>query len=175
MKELLGKITNNLTLSECQKLFKQIADVLMTDYAIASHGKIYRLLEIEFYYYNVAKGINDFKDEAQTKMVTYKRTTPAGQWFFHPSGIDLTFESDESEGYGGGILIRKIEDEEGKKTEGSLKCEWEIFAAYNDAFSPTVSNPHLIKSEHIDRKIEAVFRHNLPKDETRKWRYIVNA
>ncbi len=173
MKDLLCKITNKLTLADCQSLFKQIAEVLMTDYVIVSQDKKeYRLLEIEFYYYSETTGVNDYKDEAQTKMITYKRTTPAGQWFFHSSGIDLTFESDMSAGYGGGILIRKIEDEEGEITTGSLKCEWKLFADYNDAFSVTVPNTHLVKAKHIHREIKTDFRHNLPKDETRKWRFI---
>ncbi len=92
--------------------FTDIAVSLMRDHIIQKENNRYAIVEIEFYLYT-----DDHKD-----IITYPRMTKAGQWFFHQSGVDLSFESsdiklDESgkEEYKlgskplfGGILIRAI-------------------------------------------------------------------
>lgn len=169
IKDLLSRVTNDLTLAECDKVFQEIAETLMRDYAIQRGEKTYRLLEIEFYYYN--KNFNDYKDTIKEKQITYPRSTSFGQWFFHSSGVDLTFNSNKDAGYGGGILIRKIVDEENDVTIGSLKCEWELFPETVDAFETTSPKPYIVEATHWDFPIKRGHRHNLPKDEERLWQY----
>lgn len=71
----------------------------------------YEIVEVEFYL---------FTPEHQD-VITYPRKLPAGQWFFHPSGVDLTFESNDK--HFGGILIRGIRNiETGILTLGPQKC-----------------------------------------------------
>ena len=126
-------------------------------------------LNQEFYYYN--PNIDDFRDNSEKKKVTYPRITPVAQWFFHSSGVDLTFESNKNEGYGGGILIRKIIDDNGKITEGSLRCYWELFGKYADAFSAKIDNPHIIQVETADNRIVTSNRHNIPDRNNRQWHF----
>lgn len=162
-------VTPVLNAAECEVLFKQIAELLMNNYAIRMRDRQYRLLEIEFYYYN--PNIDDFRDNSEKKKVTYPRITPVAQWFFHSSGVDLTFESNKNEGYGGGILIRKIIDDNGKITEGSLRCYWELFGKYADAFSAKIDNPHIIQVETADNRIVTSNRHNIPDRNNRQWHF----
>lgn len=146
---ILSKVTPALSAEECEALFKEIAELLINNYAICVNDRLYRLLEIEFYYFN--PNIDDFRDNNEKKKVTYPRITPVAQWFFHSSGVDLTFESNKNEGYGGGILIRKIVDDNGKITEGSLRCYWELFGKYTDAFSAKVDNLEYAKNILSDK------------------------
>lgn len=67
--------------------FTEIAKSLMCDHVIQKGDKKYAIVEVEFYLYT-----NAHKD-----IITYPRLTESGQWFFHPSGVDLTFESRDIE------------------------------------------------------------------------------
>ncbi len=166
---ILSKVTPALNAEECEALFKEIAELLINKCAICVRDRQYMLFEIEFYYYN--PNIDDFRDNNEKKKVTYQRITPVAQWFFHSSGVDLTFESNKNEGYGGGILIRKIIDDNGKITEGSLRCYWELFGKYTDAFSAKVDNPHIIQIEPANNIIVTSNRHNIPDRNNRQWRF----
>lgn len=66
-----------------QKAFDEIAEILLKQVAICKGEKIFYIKDIEFYLYE-----NNHRD-----IVTYPRICKAGQWFFHPSGIDISFES----------------------------------------------------------------------------------
>lgn len=66
-----------------QKVFDDIAKILLNKVAICKGEKIFYIKDIEFYLYE-----NNHRD-----IVTYPRICKAGQWFFHPSGIDISFES----------------------------------------------------------------------------------
>lgn len=91
--------------------FKRIAEILMNNCAISKGKNRYEIVEIEFYFFTP-----DHQD-----VIVYPRTQPAGQWFFHPSGVDLTFESNEKQF--GGILIRGVRNiDTGKLTLGPLNC-----------------------------------------------------
>lgn len=115
--------------NDIHKLFLCIAKKLMCDYIIEKRGKRYAIVEIEFYLYT-----NNHKD-----YITYPREVKAGRWFFHQSGVDLSFGSEDIvctiETYSskrfelkrnpifGGILIRGIYDQ--KRNEyifGPQKC-----------------------------------------------------
>ena len=102
--------------------FEKIADLLMSEYAIHYKNSIYLFDEIEFYFCSknhidpYSHSINeknltqckDKKNNLQNKML---------YWYFHGSGIDITF-GDENKKIYGGILIRKIFDVQTKKIIG---------------------------------------------------------
>lgn len=78
--------------------FQEIAKSLLQEYQITVNGSNnYRFTEIEFYL-NCPSHRDPYPhlDDRQLEM---------GQWYFHDSGIDLTFGSN---GGHGGILIRSI-------------------------------------------------------------------
>lgn len=63
--------------------FKKIAENLMCDYIIKKGETRFAIVEIEFYLYS-----DNHRD-----YITYPREIEAGRWFFHSSGVDLTFQS----------------------------------------------------------------------------------
>jgi len=97
----LESFKNSLVLTETEpsaieSIFKSIAKNLLNNFVIRNGDKLYRMVEIEFYY-----NLTDLAN------ITYERMTEAGEWFNHEYGVDLTFKSNEKS-YGG-ILIRSIE------------------------------------------------------------------
>lgn len=82
---------------QLESSFKKIAHSLFKDFQIVANKNIYRFLEIEFYYHS----------ERNPDPHTYKalKQKTKGHWYFHYSGIDITFGSENSYG---GILIRSI-------------------------------------------------------------------
>ena len=82
MNELEDKL-RNIDWSCLQNSFSSIAKTLMGKYIIKKGNSRYRIVEIEFYAFS----------NSQKDYITYPRATDAGQWFFHQSGVDLTFDS----------------------------------------------------------------------------------
>lgn len=90
--------------------FKEIANELMNYYCITKNDSrdnseiIYRFAEIEFYLYD--------SNQPEIDVATYNRNCTCIEWFFHKSGVDITFvtkcKNNELEQFGG-ILIRSIE------------------------------------------------------------------
>lgn len=118
-KQLL-KLTEDDSIENIQSRFNVLAEKLFWQFNIMKGDYIYDFLEIEFYFYN-----QHHKDE-----ITYPRLTERGLWYFHPSGVDITFESDKN--HFGGILIRSLlkSDKQNNALEiitGPLKCEYELF------------------------------------------------
>ena len=106
----------------------------MNGYVISKRGVEYEIIDIEFYL---------FTPEHQD-VITYPRDCKAGEWFFHQSGVDLTFATAENQF--GGILIRGLREisEKGTKTIGPLKCVdllWDKFSAFEvvDAEIPIIT------------------------------------
>ena len=79
-----------------QHRFSLLAESLFRNFQIEKEGIVYDLLEIEFYFWSPAHQDN----------ITYPRHCPAGLWYFHPSGVDISFASDEN--HYGGILLRSV-------------------------------------------------------------------
>lgn len=147
-----------------QKVFDDIAKILLNKVAICKGEKIFYIKDIEFYLYE-----NNHRD-----IVTYPRICKAGQWFFHPSGIDISFESSvevnsndyelfqpilREDAFFGGVLIRAIypadkapADACKYNLDGPHKVEWALFDSF-DAFNEVTDFPHLIECEH---KIEYI-------------------
>lgn len=100
--------------------FDRIAKILMNNCAISKGNNRYEIVEIEFYLFTP-----DHQD-----VITYPRNCAAGQWFFHPSGVDLTFESNHE--HFGGILIRSIKRiKDGQLILGPLNCVEELWNNLN--------------------------------------------
>lgn len=134
LKDLKGLLVLGKDASEddVKDRFKELADKLFNNFYISKETDRYDFLEIEFYYYcDKHKDLNISSEEESTKnkTVVYPRTTHAGDLFIHLSGIDIAFESNESN-YGG-ILIRSLlkTDKEQNTQDviaGPLLCSHEL-------------------------------------------------
>lgn len=166
-------LRNEILQNGYQKTFDKIAKILLNKVAIRKGEKIFYIKDIEFYLYE-----NNHRD-----IVTYPRICKAGQWFFHPSGIDISFESSvdvksndfelfqpilREDAFFGGVLIRAIypadkapSDACKYNLDGPHKVEWALFDSF-DAFNEVTDFPHLIECEH-KHEIKPIpnFRKNL--------------
>lgn len=140
--------------------FANIAQVLMGKYLIKKGNKKYRIVEIEFYAYS-----NDHKD-----YITYPREVDAGHWFFHQSGVDLTFESRDiaiihkdrktivtfgTNPQFGGILIRglyklKSDKDDGHYVFGPQNCVNELWDKFNALIPSADEYPFIVNAIHED-------------------------
>ena len=89
--------------------FRRMAEILFNEYLISANDHKYDIVEIEFYY----------NSTEHPDLFIYKGTTKnliTGNWFFHDSGIDLTFGDAEKQSRGG-ILIRALKKYEFQEGE----------------------------------------------------------
>lgn len=116
-----------------EKEFKKIAKALMTEFVIKINETEFYLTEIEFY----CKTINN--DTHQDPYVHGDDLQKEfGKWYFHGSGLDITFGN---ENYYGGILLRGIKtysENEWKYTSGPLNIVKELFSKSNSISEKTV-------------------------------------
>lgn len=133
-----------------QTAFQTIAEELMCNYVIQKGGRQYVIVEIEFYYYSP-----EHRD-----VITYPRKMEAGRWFFHQSGVDLTFNSFDIEqlvegkfklgenARFGGVLIRGLRRlDNGDYIFGPQKCVNELWSDF-DAFGISTREEYPILKEH---------------------------
>lgn len=180
MQDLRSKLTKDSLIKGrnnggYQKVFDDIAKILLNKVAIRKGKKIFYIKDIEFYLYE-----NNHRD-----IVTYPRICKAGQWFFHPSGIDISFESSvdvksndfelfqpilREDAFFGGVLIRAIypadkapSDACKYNLDGPHKVEWALFDSF-DAFNEVTDFPHLIECEHKIEYITKVRKNLKPKE-----------
>lgn len=168
-------LRNEILQNGYQKTFDKIAEILLNKVAIRKGEKIFYIKDIEFYLYE-----NNHRD-----IVTYPRICKAGQWFFHPSGIDISFESSvdvksndfelfqpilREDAFFGGVLIRAIypadkvpSDAHKYNLDGPHKVEWALFDSF-DAFNEVTDFPHLIECEHNIEYITKVRKNLKPKE-----------
>ena len=112
--------------------FKRIANDLLNKWVLKVEDALYRITELEFYYTN-GKSHND------SYIHGHDLQKQKGKWYFHGSGIDLTFGNGETSG---GILIRaicKINDTQEKYCYGPLNCILEIFSNLTSIYKPEMS------------------------------------
>lgn len=117
--------------------FDRIADLIMNHCIIQKGSEEYEIVEIEFYLF----------DDSHKDVITYPRNIKkAGRWFFHPSGVDITFGSND--GKFGGILLRGMRSvSDGKLILGPLKCVDELWDNF-DTFNPDIEEfPRLTTNE----------------------------
>jgi len=104
--------------------FARIASELMNEWILKVESKEYRIAEIEFYMRSPLHDDKYTHGHIQQKQL--------GKWYFHGSGIDLTFGADD---FYGGILIRSILDLENKKyVYGPLNSVTEILGNLNSIY-----------------------------------------
>ena len=152
--------------------FYRIAESLFKNFAIKVGDIEYRFVELEFYL--------NIKDE--TKGITYKRDTEAGEWLVHYSGLDLSFESSIKEEFYGGILIRALtsgdyNNEKKNYINGPLRCLLQVFQGLK-ALDSNSKTPHIIesKSQRSDEieNLVVCTRHGIDKERsTSKYRYTI--
>ena len=108
-----------------EKHFNRIAGLLMNRIVLIVNKNRYRLTEIEFYYYSTGYHEDPYIHRNKLQLL-------AGQWYFHGSGLDITFG--DGTNYGG-ILIRGIKLINRDKPvfiDGPLNVVQEIFSAFGN-------------------------------------------
>lgn len=136
---------------------RDIAGELFTSYGIECNNKIFRLAEIEFYYYDSEQYLKD-RINHKWQEVTYPRNDyKGGELFYHLSGIDICFDSqyNEESGRFGGILIRSIKDGD-KIIAGPLNCKDEILNACKNGEMPKLIEVKV--SERRSIKLNSTYR-----------------
>ena len=134
--------------------FKEFAESLLNNFQIRKgDDKKYWITEIEFYIYT----------DSHRDIITYPRNCEAGRWFFHASGVDITFKSEvkldvhpkkkimmpflDNSAKFGGILIRGIEPAvgAGNEAKGPIKVCDELFDQF-DAFHIPKDFPMIVEA-----------------------------
>lgn len=138
------------TEEEIKKRFETLANELLMNYQIKKGNDSYKFLEIEFYY--CTKGHLD--------LMTYPRNADAGMWFFHNSGVDITFKSTTNsvndmvdtsgDFYFGGILVRSLRKNDKEVICGPLNCVDDLF----DKFSCLRADGAFLVQEKKNTEIE---------------------
>lgn len=147
---LLTSLDAKSTQEKIIEVFNKIAGKLLCNYHIVKGENTYDFLEIEFYFYSP-----NHRD-----LITYPRNgRKPGMWFFHMSGVDITFGSNDKEGDNplmyGGILIRSIFKTSGVKKYicGPMKCVDELFD-YIYAFDGDISRADIPFIEENGEKVK---------------------
>nr|WP_321431753.1 hypothetical protein [uncultured Campylobacter sp.] len=159
-----------------EEVFKEIAEILLTQTKIVKGSQEYYITDIEFYLY--CKGHKD--------IITYPRKCEAGEWFFHGSGVDISFASNVKFQNGkaklsdnlffGGILIRGIKrfNENNKLSDNGVNgiilkdkpsnVFYELFRNF-DAFCGKVEFPKLVACKNGQKvSNDKTIRKNIIKD-----------
>jgi hypothetical protein len=124
-------MTLNLKVKEnsIDKDFNRIAFELMNHWLLKIESKSYRISEIEFYLKS------DFHNDSYTH--GHKLQKQKEKWYFHGSGVDITFGNDR---FYGGILIRAIYDfKNDNYIYGPLNCVTEVFSNINNIYEKGIS------------------------------------
>jgi hypothetical protein len=136
---------NDITSESITEGFDKIANRLFTDYVLKVNEHLYRLLDIEFYYYAPGRFEDVYAHQHEHQLQN-------GKWYFHGSGIDITFGNGINHG---GILIRAIGSLTGeadarnnikKDIHGPLNVKTEICSRLNGVFD---QKPHVFHLENI--------------------------
>ena len=140
---------------DIKMVFSIIAAKLLSNYHIVKGESTYDFLEIEFYFYS----------PKHRDLITYPRNSnKPGMWFFHMSGVDITFGSDDNKDNQplmyGGILVRSIVKTHGDSSTlpkyicGPMKCVDELFD-YINAFDGDISRadiPYIVEKK-VNEKV----------------------
>ncbi len=152
---------SNVEINNIEQRFKEIANCLFQECCIKKGNDQYKFLEIEFYYYT-----KDFED-----IITYPRNVSSGKWFFHDSGVDITFESKctdtdcscdrrkPNEDYFGGILIRSLLKNDKEIITGPLKCSWSLFDVIDAFMLEKEDLPLIVNNKNEEFKISTTSRY----------------
>jgi hypothetical protein len=109
--------------------FQRIANDLLNNWILKVENALYRIAEIEFYYSG-----NSHRDPYIHGNKLQKQT---GKWYFHGSGIDITFGNDAAFG---GILIRALANiQSNEYIYGPLVCVQELFKNFPTVFNSEIN------------------------------------
>lgn len=128
---------------EVSKEFKGFATSLMNNFQIEKGNNRYWMTDIEIYIYT----------DSHRDIITYPRNCEAGRWFFHASGVDISFKSKvelkkhpkrqmmpflTKDAVFGGILIRKIvmDGNPSIEADGPIKVIDELFDQFDALKAP---------------------------------------
>lgn len=122
--------------------FKEFATSLMNNFQVKKGDNRYWMTDVEIYIYT----------DSHRDIITYPRNCEAGRWFFHASGVDISFKSEvdsnarnlvrkpelSRHSVFGGILIRKIVMDGNPSIEapGPIKVIDELFDQFDALKSP---------------------------------------
>lgn len=153
LKQLLSCLNAESDVKTITETFEDIANILLFKSYIKTDYGNYRILEIEFYFWN-----NNHKDN-----LTIKRTEDEdeGMWWLHEWGVDLSFKSSFSNSskckqFYGGVLIRsmiKINDNQSDKHEaiyGPRNCCEYLF--YSSALKSN-NAPQIVVNDEREQHI----------------------
>jgi len=174
LKKHLSELQADSSVETIKTTFSAIAETLLfKSYIKTKHGN-YRLLEIEFYFKN-----KNHKDD-----VTIKRKEKEGMWWLHDYGVDLSFNSDDTNekddaNYYGGILIRSmmlIDNDSASEQKfffGPKNCCWQLF--YSSALEPNDAPRIVINNTKFSGKMATTERYITGKTprEDGKYRFYV--
>ena len=134
--------------------FAELANAILCDFQIEKGDKRYWITDIEFYVYT----------DSHRDIITYPRNCRAGMWFFHPSGVDISFASKvdlmehpkkhqlmpflTKDAVFGGILIRGIvlDCKGASPVDGPMKVCDELFDQF-DAFEKPGDFPVIVPAK----------------------------
>ncbi|PKQ68696.1 hypothetical protein BZG01_02960 [Labilibaculum manganireducens] len=138
-------MTIDLTINErnIDSDFQRIAFDLMNHWILKVQSKAYRITEIEFY----------FKSDSHNDKYIHghKLQMEKERWYFHGSGVDITFGTNRSYG---SILIRAIYDYTNDSyIYGPLNCVTELFSNIDFVYETNISFG-LVNAEPPDFEIE---------------------
>ena len=179
LKELLTKeslLENGV--NGLEEKFDEIAKILLTKTKIVKGTREYYITDIEFYLYC----------DRHEDIITYPRSCEAGDWFFHDSGVDISFGSNlsfeddkailKNNSFFGGILLRGIKPVGGYSSSKNLTDApknivdelFDKFSAFEESEHFLVNFP-LLKEESChdlkDRKLNDIatrtYRHHILK------------
>lgn len=143
--------------------FKPLAEEIMNKICISNGAYIYHPIEIEFYIYD--------KEEHPDIHVYPRDNKKAGDLFFHLSGMDICFESSIEDGRFGGILIRALEREDGKRFGGPLTCKDEVLNSANARCVTKMCEKELSYSISNTKQRKGINKYEKKKDDYWDARY----
>lgn len=109
--------------------FQRIANDLLNNWVLNVEDALFRIAEIEFYY----KGENHIDSYIHSHDLQRHK----GKWYFHGSGIDITFGNETSFG---GILIRAMVNIQSKEYfYGPLVCVQELLRNFPTIFNTKIN------------------------------------
>ena len=129
--------------------FQRIANDLLNNWILKVEDALYRITEIEFYYRDEARKHDD------SYIHGHQLQRQKGKWYFHGSGIDITFGNEKSFG---GILIRAMVNiQSNEYFNGPLVCVQELFRNFPAIFNTEI-NFGLIPAKNDQLNSEKLIR-----------------
>ena len=169
---------NDNNIENIENGFEHLAQYLINETILEANNNIYEICEIEFYYYDESVEHEDVythqNDDFQTK---------SDRFYFHNSGVDITFGKGNAYG---GILIRSIKKlEDNKLISGPRLVVQELLnSSGNLCTQMELKEKEKPKEKTTDHKLLRAFRVGLNiTDEDKKsqkdyiferYRYILN-